>query len=105
MGKTFKKLSFTQALGEDKMDRNVAVVMDRIHYLIMTDPKDLKLSLDEREIIVTREIAHGGSWQRTVAEMDASRNHPRRCLAGWLWGYEGRHNVNLASLLYATRTN
>ena len=103
-GKPLKSCRLRTRLGEDTMNEDVPAVINRIHYLIMTDPKDLKLSLAEQQIIFARE-ANGGSWDRTVAEIEASRNHPRRCLAGWMRGYEGRHNVNLANLFYATRTN
>ncbi len=99
-------------------DRKAAVdtVIERIHYLLLTNPDRLELNSREKSLLHHLHENFGGSWGRFVANVenqkelnpDKSRDYELSLHhISWLRAYEKRHEVSLIEtyLAGATRTS
>jgi len=99
-------------LSEDNKEAIDAVV-ERIHYLLLTNPDRLELNSKEKSLLHHLHENFDGSWKRFSASIEAQRvlnpdKSHRYDLTmthiGWLRAYESRHDVSLIELYLAGAT-
>lgn len=99
-------------MGEDNKEAIDAVV-ERIHYLLLTNPDRLELNSKEKSLLHHLHENFDGSWKRFVASVEAQRElNPDKSSSydlalhhiSWLRAYESRHDVSLIEMYLAGAT-
>ncbi len=91
----------------------VDAVVERIHYLLLTNPDRLELNSKEKSLLHHLHEHCGGSWNRFVGNIESQMElHPDKSRSyglalhhiGWLRAYESRHSVSLIEMYLAGAT-
>lgn len=99
-------------MSEDNKEA-VDAVVERIHYLLLTNPDRLELNSKEKSLLHHLHEHCGGSWNRFAASVESQRVlNPAQSRSydlalhhiSWLRAYESRHDVSLIEMYLAGAT-
>jgi hypothetical protein len=99
-------------MSEDRKEA-VDAVVERIHYLLLTNPDNLELNSKEKSLLHHLHENFDGSWNRFVASIEAQKElNPDKshrydltmAHIGWLRAYESRNDVSLIEMYLAGAT-